>query len=66
MRLLKAMSTSPRRALRASSSKRQRPIRIADGRAMLRAGQEFKDAAWYYPEPMEKAKHIKDFVAFCE
>jgi uncharacterized protein (DUF427 family) len=30
------------------------------------AGQEFKDAAWYYPEPYEKAKHIKDFVAFCK
>lgn len=25
---------------------------------------ELKDAAWYYPEPFEKAKHIKDYVAF--
>lgn len=23
-----------------------------------------KDAAWYYPEPFEKAKNIKDHVAF--
>lgn len=23
-----------------------------------------KDAAWYYPEPKEAAKHIKDYVAF--
>jgi len=22
------------------------------------------DAAWYYPQPSEKAKHIKDYVAF--
>ncbi|MCJ1467031.1 hypothetical protein MMC07_005653 [Pseudocyphellaria aurata] len=27
-------------------------------------GQEIKDSAWYYPEPFEKAKHIKDYVAF--
>jgi hypothetical protein len=27
---------------------------------------ELKDAAWYYPTPMEKAKHIKDYVAFCK
>lgn len=27
---------------------------------------EFKNAAWYYPEPKEKAKNIKDHVAFCE
>lgn len=25
-----------------------------------------KDAAWYYPEPKEKAQNIKDHVAFCE
>ena len=23
-----------------------------------------KDAAWYYPEPKEAARHIKDHVAF--
>ncbi len=23
-----------------------------------------KDAAWYYPEPKEAAKHIKNYVAF--
>jgi len=28
-------------------------------------GTEIKDGAWYYPEPFEKAKHIKDYVAFC-
>ena len=27
-------------------------------------GKENKDAAWYYPEPMEKAKEIKGHVAF--
>jgi len=27
-------------------------------------GKENKDAAWYYPEPTEKAKNIKGFVAF--
>ena len=27
-------------------------------------GQENSDAAWYYPEPSEAAKMIKDHVAF--
>lgn len=27
-------------------------------------GKENPDAAWYYPEPFEKAAHIKDHVAF--
>ena len=27
-------------------------------------GKENKDAAWYYPFPEEKAKHIKSRVAF--
>lgn len=27
-------------------------------------GEENADAAWYYPEPFEKAAHIKDHVAF--
>ena len=27
-------------------------------------GQENKDAAWYYPEPKEKAKNIANYVAF--
>ena len=27
-------------------------------------GQENKDAAWYYPNPKERAKNIKDYVAF--
>ena len=29
-------------------------------------GSDLKDAAWYYPDPLEKAKHIKDYVAFCK
>ncbi|ANV85900.1 hypothetical protein AWQ21_15330 (plasmid) [Picosynechococcus sp. PCC 7003] len=28
------------------------------------AGKENKDAAWYYPEPKEKAANIKGYVAF--
>jgi len=27
-------------------------------------GQTNKDAAWFYPEPKEAAKSIKDYVAF--
>jgi len=27
-------------------------------------GQVNKDAAWYYPSPLEAAKHIADYVAF--
>ncbi len=27
-------------------------------------GQINKDAAWYYPEPKDAAKQIKDYVAF--
>lgn len=27
-------------------------------------GQEIKDAAWYYPQAKEKAKHIEGYVAF--
>ena len=27
-------------------------------------GERNKNAAWYYPEPKEKASHIKDHVAF--
>ncbi|KIM89016.1 hypothetical protein PILCRDRAFT_812903 [Piloderma croceum F 1598] len=27
-------------------------------------GEVVKDIAWYYPEPLPKAKHIKDHVAF--
>ncbi|KAI1799866.1 DUF427 domain protein [Daldinia bambusicola] len=27
---------------------------------------ELANAAWYYPEPFDKAKHIKDYVAFCK
>ncbi|MCM5662206.1 DUF427 domain-containing protein [Galbibacter mesophilus] len=27
-------------------------------------GETNKDAAWYYPNPMEAAKHIENYVAF--
>ncbi len=27
-------------------------------------GQENKDAAWYYPEPKEKAQNIRNYIAF--
>ncbi len=27
-------------------------------------GQQNKDAAWYYPEPKEKASNIKGYIAF--
>jgi len=27
-------------------------------------GKENKDAAWYYPNPSDNAKHIKDHIAF--
>jgi uncharacterized protein (DUF427 family) len=27
-------------------------------------GKENKDAAWYYPDPTEAAKNIKDHIAF--
>ncbi len=28
------------------------------------AGQENKDAAWYYPDAKEKAKNIEGYIAF--
>jgi len=27
-------------------------------------GKQNRDAAWYYPEPKDAAKNIKDYVAF--
>lgn len=27
-------------------------------------GEVNKDAAWYYPEPKDAARHIKDMIAF--
>lgn len=30
----------------------------------LVGGKENKDAAWYYPEPNDAAKEIKNYVAF--
>jgi uncharacterized protein (DUF427 family) len=29
-------------------------------------GNVLKDAAWYYPEPKDAAKNIKDHIAFCK
>jgi uncharacterized protein (DUF427 family) len=29
------------------------------------AGKELKNAAWFYPQPKDAAKQIKDYVAFC-
>ena len=29
-------------------------------------GKTYKDAAWYYPEPKDKASNIKDHIAFCK
>lgn len=34
--------------------------------ADLATETELKNAAWYYPTPFDKAKNIKDYVAFCE
>jgi uncharacterized protein (DUF427 family) len=28
------------------------------------AGQTNRDAAWYYPQPMEKARHVGGHIAF--
>jgi uncharacterized protein (DUF427 family) len=39
--------------------------RFKDEEADEMAETEFKNAAWYYPDPKEKAKNIKDHVAFC-
>jgi hypothetical protein len=27
--------------------------------------QTLQDAAWYYPQPYDAAKNIKDYIAFC-
>jgi uncharacterized protein (DUF427 family) len=32
----------------------------------MEKGQTLKDAAWYYPQPYEKAAGIKDYIAFCK
>ena len=29
-------------------------------------GKTFANAAWYYPQPLDKATHLRDYVAFCE
>jgi uncharacterized protein (DUF427 family) len=38
--------------------------RVADRFIDERVGQKIDNAAWYYPEPYEKAAAIKDYVAF--
>jgi uncharacterized protein (DUF427 family) len=30
------------------------------------AGKTLENAAWYYKEPYDAAKNIKDYIAFCE
>jgi uncharacterized protein (DUF427 family) len=37
---------------------------VASYYTIVVSGQENKDAAWYYPEPKEKAQNIKNYVAF--
>jgi uncharacterized protein (DUF427 family) len=37
---------------------------VASYYAVVVGGQVNKDAAWYYPEPKEAAKQIKNYVAF--
>lgn len=32
--------------------------------SLIVSGEENTDAAWYYPEPKEAAKKIKNYVAF--
>lgn len=29
-------------------------------------GKDLENAAWYYPQTMDKAEHIRNHVAFCE
>ena len=29
-------------------------------------GKKVKNGAWFYPAPLEKARNIKDYVAFCK
>ncbi len=36
----------------------------ADHYAVEAGGERVEDAAWYYPEPKDAAKNIKDHVAF--
>ena len=28
-------------------------------------GEVIENGAWYYPQPLEKAQHIRDHIAFC-
>lgn len=37
---------------------------VASYKNIIVDGQTNKDAAWYYPEPKEKAKEIKGYFAF--
>jgi len=40
------------------------PLRTASYYDATVDGSPIRDIAWYYPEPKEKAKHIKNYVAF--
>lgn len=42
------------------------PIHVIAKILMTLLDKDVQDAAWYYPEPYEKALNIKDHVAFCE
>lgn len=42
------------------------PIDVIAKILMTLLDKDVQDAAWYYPEPYEKALNIKDHVAFCE
>ena len=38
---------------------------LEKGDSLFAPGEDLKNAAWYYPEPLDGAQHIKDHVAFC-
>lgn len=31
---------------------------------VVAGGKKNENAAWYYPEPLKEAQHIKDYIAF--
>jgi len=50
---------------KASESKSQCPWKgTASYYSIVVEGEENTDAAWYYPNPKEAAKHIEHYVAF--
>lgn len=40
------------------------PPRLASYYDAIIDGKRISDIAWYYPEPKDKASHIKGYVAF--